>query len=78
MAKTIFHTITEIEKKKKSPPLEVFFMLNKPKLFFKLCIHAGEKKKKKNLYNLLVSFIVVSSLNCLPEMDQSSGNYTLK
>lgn len=76
MAKTIFHTITEIEKKK-SPPLEVFFMLNKPKLFFKLCIHAGEKKKK-NLYNLLVSFIVVSSLNCLPEMDQSSGNYTLK
>lgn len=68
----IFPTIIEIEKKKIAP-LEMFFMLNKPKLFFKLCIHA-----EKTLYNLLVSFIVVSSLNCLPEMDQSSGNYTLK
>lgn len=36
----IFPTIVEIEKKKKIPPLEMFFMLNKPKLFFKLCIHA--------------------------------------
>lgn len=72
MTAEIFPTIIEIGKKK-IPPLEVFFMLNKPKLFFKLCIHA-----EKNFYNLLVSFIVVSSLNCLPEMDQSSGNYTLK
>lgn len=35
------------KKKKKTkthhfPPLEVFFMLSKPKLFFKLCTHAGK------------------------------------
>lgn len=34
-------------------------MLSKPKLFLN---YAG---MEKNLYNLLVSFIVVSSLNCL-------------
>lgn len=39
MTEEIFPKIIEIEKKK-IPPLEVFFMLNKPKLFFKLCIHA--------------------------------------